>query len=111
MEDLPFWSGGSGGGGGGGTPGKSITSVSITDAGELEIKFSDGSTKVVGKVVGDDGKVYVPHIDEHKILTFTIEDEAGEIPDPVDLNPSDEWSGMEDESVTDYIWEPMETSV
>ncbi len=105
LEEL----GGDGsGGGGGGTTGKSIDSVSITDDGDLEIKFSDGTTKNVGKVVGDNGKVYVPHIDEHKILTFTIEDGAGEVPDPVDLNPSDEWSGMDEEGTSDYVWEPMD---
>ena len=52
--------------------------------------------------------VYVPHIDEHKILTFTVEKEPGDVPDPVDLNPNDEWSGIDACTVeTDYIWESM----
>ena len=55
----------------------------------------------------------MPHVDEHKVLTFTIESESGEVPDPVDLNPNDEWSDMGDGSmespggVTTYVWEDM----
>lgn len=86
--------------------GKSITSVSLTTSGELVVFFTDGTYENVGKVVGDDGRVYVPHIDAHKVLTFTIEDAAGEIPDPVDLNPDDEWSGIDGTGgETDYTWE------
>lgn len=51
-----------------------------------------------------------PHIDEHHVLTFTVEQEVTELPGPVDLNPNDEWSSMEDEEegiVTDYVWEQM----
>lgn len=61
---------------------------------------------------GADGKVYVPHIDEHKVLTFTIEDTAGEVPDAVDLNPNDEWSGIDESEavVTDYVWDTIEES-
>jgi len=52
--------------------------------------------------------IYVPHVDERKILTFTIEDMAGEIPDPVDLNPHDEWSDVDDTTVvSEYVWEDM----
>lgn len=85
-----------------------ISSVSLTTDGELVIFFSDGTFTNVGKVVGEDGKVYVPHIDARKILTFTIEDMAGEIPDPVDLNLWDEWQDMdESDGQTDYVWEDM----
>lgn len=55
-----------------------------------------------------DGKVYVPHLDEHRVLTWTVEDEAGEVPEPVDLNPDDEWQPIdEDEMESDYVWEPL----
>lgn len=74
---------------------------------DLFVYFDDGRVENLGKVVGDDGKVYVPHIDEQKILTFTIEDMAGEIPEPTDLNPFDEWEPIEGDDKTDYIWEPM----
>lgn len=102
MADLPFFPGSGGG------RQEGVVNFEINEAGELIATYTDGSTKNLGKVVGDDGKVYVPHIDEHKVMTFTIEDEAGEIPDPVDLNPYDEWSGMEGEGDTDFIWEGME---
>lgn len=52
--------------------------------------------------------VYVPHIDERKILSWTIEDNASNIPDPVDLNPLDEWDGIDENEIDNgYIWEDM----
>lgn len=87
--------------------GKGIADMMITTAGDLIVYFTDGTWKNLGRVVGKDGVVYVPHIDEHKIMTFTIEDEPGVIPDPVDLNPFDEWEPIEDEGITDYIWESI----
>lgn len=48
------------------------------------------------------GVVYIPSISEHKILSWT--NNGGlKNPDPVDLNPFDEWT--DDETVSDYIWE------
>lgn len=86
--------------------GKLIEDVTIDDNGELILTFNDGTSVNLGVVVGSDGKVYVPHIDEHKVMTWTIEDEPGEIPDPVDMNPNDEWGPIDDESGTsDFIWE------
>lgn len=85
-----------------------VTNAGISSDNELILTFNDGTVKNLGSVMGKDGAVYVPHISERKVLTFTIEDEAGEIPEPVDLNPNDEWSEIEgDEVVSDYIWEPM----
>lgn len=89
--------------------GSFVTGADISDDNELIITFSDGTTKNLGNVIGEDGAVYVPHISAQKILTFTIEDQPNGVPEPVDLNPSDEWSGIGDESedVTDYIWEQL----
>ena len=105
MNDLPFFIIPSGGGGGG----TSITSAAINEDGELVLTYSDGQIINVGRVVGrdgNDGAVYVPHIDEHNILTFTIEEGAGEIPDPIDLNPWDEWSSIDESEVeSEYVWE------
>lgn len=85
-----------------------VTNAGISSDNELILTFSDGTTKNLGSVIGKDGAVYVPHISAQKVLTFTIEDEPGEVPDPVDLNPNDEWSEIEgDGIVTDYIWEKM----
>lgn len=58
--------------------------------------------------VGGDDAVYVPSIDEHKVLSWSIQEQAGEIPDPVDLNPNDEWSSVDDTALSsDYVWEDM----
>lgn len=89
------------------------TGAVVVDAGvssdnELILVFSDGSTKNLGNIIGKDGAVYVPHISERKILTFTIDEEPTDVPDPVDLNPNDEWSGIDGgEVVTDYTWENL----
>lgn len=88
--------------------GAGIEDMRISVDGELLVFFDDGSIKNLGKVVGDNGMIYVPHVDEHKVLTFTLEDEPGEIPDPVDLNPNDEWGEISDDGiVSDYVWESM----
>lgn len=49
--------------------------------------------------------VYVPAIDDKKILSWTIQEVTGDlvVPNPTDLNPYDEW--VDDETVSDYIWE------
>ena len=49
--------------------------------------------------------VYVPTIDDKKILSWTVQEVADDmsIPDPVDLNPNDEWH--EDETESEYVWE------
>lgn len=108
MADMSFFPcGGSGGDGGGG--GKAVKSMSINDSGELVVCYNDGTSETLGKVVGADGKVYVPHIDDHKVLSWTIEDAAGEVPDPVDLNPYDEWGNIDESgTVSDYVWESIE---
>lgn len=91
--------------------GLSITDMRITQDGELLVFFDDGSIKNLGKVIGKDGMVYVPHIDEHNVLTFTLEESPVSVPDPVDLNPNDEWSAIDGESIaTDYVWEGIESS-
>ena len=49
--------------------------------------------------------VYVPTIDDKKILSWTIKEATEDmpIPDPVDLNTADEW--VDDETETEYVWE------
>lgn len=85
-----------------------ITNIEINEAGEMIVTFDDGSEKNLGCVVGEDNVVYVPHVSAQKILTFTIENEPGEVPDPVDLNPHDEWSSIEEDEIeTTYVWERM----
>lgn len=54
--------------------------------------------------------VYVPTIDEHKILSWTVQEVADEMPEipSTDLNPYDEWSTTGNEVESQYIWEPMQ---
>ena len=54
---------------------------------------------------GGPSVVYVPEIDDKKILSWTIQEVTGDlvVPNPTDLNPYDEWT--EDETVSEYIWE------
>lgn len=94
------------------TSGKLISSTAINDDGELVVSYTDGTSETLGKVVGENGKTYVPHIDEHNVISWTIEDEPpgeGDEPDPVDLNPDDEWSDIGDETAgkSDYTWDSI----
>ena len=49
--------------------------------------------------------VYMPEIDDNKILSWTIQEVTDNlvVPNPTDLNPYDEW--VDDETTSDYIWE------
>jgi hypothetical protein len=64
----------------------------------------------IGEAVARDGEnasgmVYVPEIDRDKVLSWTVQaaTENMPMPDPVDLNPADEW--IEDEADSEYEWE------
>ena len=53
-------------------------------------------------------RVYVPYVDEHNVLTFRLEESGGKAPDPVDLNPFDEWENIDKNDMqSDYTWESM----
>lgn len=94
-----------------------LIGADINDNGELVVTFSDGYTKSLGVVAGQNGLIYVPHIDDKKVLTFTIEAEPEALPGPIDLCPSDDWGSIADGETeeeeagnggTDYMWEDME---
>lgn len=88
--------------------GVGIRAMLINESGDLVATYDNGISETLGHVVGADGKTYVAHVSDHKILSWTIEDAAGEIPDPVDLNPDDEWSNVDEEqNQSDYFWEKM----
>lgn len=85
-----------------------ITNVEMSESGELIITFEDGVVQNLGVIKNSGGSVYVPHMSDRKILSWTIEDEPGEIPAPIDLNPYDEWSHIDSSTVeTEYAWESM----
>lgn len=54
--------------------------------------------------------VYVPTVDERKILSWTVQEATDDmpVPPPTDLNPNDEWRPTENEVESEYIWEPMQ---
>lgn len=63
---------------------RGIINMEINADGDLIVTFDDETTQNLGHVIGGDGVVYVPHIDEHKVSTFTIETEPGEkLPRPL----------------------------
>jgi hypothetical protein len=49
--------------------------------------------------------VYVPTIDDKKILSWVVQEATEDmpVPNPVDLNIADDW--VDDETESDYIWE------
>jgi hypothetical protein len=64
----------------------------------------------IGEAVARDGEgasgvVFVPEIDQDKILSWTIKEATEDmpVPDPIDLNPADDW--VEDETESEYEWE------
>jgi hypothetical protein len=54
--------------------------------------------------------VYVPTVDEKKILSWTLQEVTDDMPKipSTDLNPNDEWLPTDDEVASEYIWEPMQ---
>lgn len=92
---------------------RGITNMEINADGDLVVTFDDETMQNLGRAVGRDGAVYVPHVDEHRVLSFTIEYEPTEAPEPVDLNPDDEWGGMGEGGIdgsggeTTFVWEGM----
>lgn len=71
---------------------RGLINMEINESGDLIATFSDMSTQHLGRVIGKDGAVYIPHIDENKVLTFTVESKpSGTALQPMDINPNDEW--------------------
>ena len=85
----------------------SIVDCKINEDGHLVVTLSDGRTIDAGYVGSADGVVFTPHISEDLILSWT--NNGGlDNPEPVDLNPHDEWSTLPEEGVeTEYEWEYM----
>lgn len=56
------------------------------------------------------GVVYVPEVDERKVLSWTLQEITDDMPSipSTDLNPSDEWRPTTNEVESEYIWEPMQ---
>lgn len=85
----------------------------LTNKVRIPVELAPGSVTPGGGGSGCDcgpSMVFVPEINERKILTWTIQEASDELspPPPTDLNPYDEWSETGDEVVSEYIWEPMQ---
>ena len=86
--------------------GISVTNCEVNADGDLIVTLSDGREINAGRVVGADGVTFIPSINKQKILSWT-NDGGLENPAPIDLNPFDNWSDIEGDGSSDYIWEPM----
>lgn len=86
--------------------GVSVTNCEVNVDGDLIVTLSDGREINAGRVVGADGVTFIPSINEQKILSWT-NDGGLENPEPVDLNPHDEWSDIDGSGETQYVWSPM----
>ena len=85
----------------------SITDCKVNEDGHLIVTFSDGRVIDAGYVGATDGVTFVPHISDDLILSWT-NDGGLENPEPVDLNPFDEWTEIDGaESDSDYTWEQL----
>ena len=84
----------------------SVTNCEVNADGDLIVTLSDETVINAGHVTGADGVTFTPSIDEQKILSWT-NDGGLDNPEPIDLNPFDEWSDIDGSGKTQYVWEPM----
>lgn len=94
------------GGSGSGTDGIGVSSASINENGELILTYTNGTTQNVGKVVGESGVTFTPHI-ENGVLSWTKDDGASDVPEPLDLLEADTWSELSSESIEDSGWKEI----
>lgn len=81
-----------------------IKSFDIDENDNITITLINGKVIELGNIPGASGATFTPHISEDKILTWTC-DKGLPVPDPVDLNPFDEWEDDSEISSSDYVWE------
>lgn len=84
-----------------------IDKCEVNEDGHLIVTLTNGKTIDAGYVGTADGVTFVPEISDDMILSWT--NNGGlENPEPVDLNPYNDWSEIESvESTSDYIWETL----
>ena len=83
-----------------------IKNFEVDDDENIIITLNNGTVIDLGRIDGASGATFIPHIDDKKILTWTCDQDLP-VPEPVDLNPFDEWSDLGDdgESMSQYTWE------
>lgn len=81
-----------------------IKSFDVDENDNITITLLNGKVIELGNITGASGATFTPHISEDKILTWTCDKDLP-VPDPVDLNPFDEWEDEGESSSSDYVWE------
>ena len=81
-----------------------IKSFDVDENDNITITLLNGRVIELGNIPGASGATFIPHISEDKILTWTCDKDLP-VPDPVDLNPFDEWEDDSEISGSDYVWE------
>lgn len=81
-----------------------IKSFDVDENDNITITLLNGKIIELGNIPGASGATFTPHISEDKILTWTCDKDLP-VPDPVDLNPFDEWEDDSEISSSDYVWE------
>ena len=82
-----------------------IKSFDVDEDDNITITLIDGRVIDLGQIIGASGATFTPHISENKILTWTCDQDLP-VPNPVDLNPFDEWTILPEEGIdTEYRWE------
>lgn len=81
-----------------------IKSFDVDENDNITITLLNGRVIELGNIPGASGATFTPHISEDKILTWTCDKDLP-VPDPVDLNPFDEWEDDSEISGSDYVWE------
>lgn len=82
-----------------------IDDCKINEDGYLIVTLTNGRIIDAGYVGTTGGVTFIPYISEDHILTWT-NDGGLKNPEPVDLNPFDEWTTLPEEGIdTEYEWE------
>ena len=80
-----------------------IKSLDVDEDGNVVLTLKDGRVIPLGHVTCTPGATFIPHIDEHNILTWTNDGGLAN-PPPVDLDPFDDWT-EDGDTKGDYEWE------
>lgn len=83
-----------------------IKSFDVDENDNITITLLDGRVIDLGHIAGASGATFIPHISDDKILTWTNDKDLPN-PEPVDLNPFDEWGTLGEEENSDYVWENL----
>ena len=85
-----------------------IESCEVNEEGHLIVILVNGKVIDAGYVGNENGVTFTPHVSDDRILSWT-NDGGLDNPEPIDLNPFDEWVELEDGGVTttQYTWDFM----